>query len=251
MLRPNALPPLALALAVLLPGCSIRQTAVNKIGDALAETGSNFASDEDPELVGEAIPFGLKTMEGLLETSPKHEGLLLAAASGFVQYAYGWVQMEADVVEAKDLARATELRERARKLYLRARNYGMRGLEVDFPGLATALARAPKTALGKTRKEHVPLLYWTAMGWAGAMSLKSRPSPAGPSSSIPAGASAPSTSSSSAGRAPARRSGARWRGPAGTTTPHSRAPGGGAPSPTSRSPRASASRSRTRPSSRR
>ena len=162
----------ALALALLFPGCSVRSLAVNKIGDALAETGSNFASDEDPELVGDAIPFGLKTMEGLLESSPKHEGLLLAASSGFVQYAYGWVQMEADIVEAKDLARATELRERARKLFLRARGYGLRGLEVDFPGLREALALDPKAALAGTKKEHVPLLYWTAMGWAGAMSLK-------------------------------------------------------------------------------
>jgi predicted anti-sigma-YlaC factor YlaD len=174
MRRSNAAPSPAvgLALALLLPGCSLRSLAVNKIGDALAETSSNFASDEDPELVGQAVPFGLKTMEGLLETSPKHEGLLLAAASGFVQYAYGWVQMDGDRVEATDLARATELRERARKLYLRARGYGLRGLEVDFPGLGDALARDPKTALARTKKEHVPLLYWTAMGWAGAMSLK-------------------------------------------------------------------------------
>jgi predicted anti-sigma-YlaC factor YlaD len=160
------------AACFLASGCSVRSLAVNKIGDALAETGQNFASDEDPELVGQAVPFGLKTMEGLLESSPKHEGLLLAASSGFVQYAYGWVQMEADIVEAKDLARATELRERARKLYLRARGYGLRGLEVDFPGLREALARDPKAALARTRKEHVPLLYWTAMGWAGAMALK-------------------------------------------------------------------------------
>jgi len=150
----------------------VRSLAVNKIGDALAETGQNFASDEDPELVGDAIPFGLKTMEGLLESAPRHEGLLLAASSGFVQYAYGWVQMEADIVEARDLARATELRERARKLFLRARGYGLRGLEVDFPGLREALARDTKAALAGTKKEHVHLLYWTAMGWAGAMALK-------------------------------------------------------------------------------
>jgi predicted anti-sigma-YlaC factor YlaD len=165
-------PFLLVAIAVLLPACSLKTTAVNKIGDALAETGSSFASDEDPELVGGAIPFGLKTMEGLLETSPRHRGLLLAASSGFVQYAYGWVQLEGDVTESRDLARATELRERARKLYLRAKRYGMRGLEVDFPGLEAALARDKQAALAKTRREHVPLLYWTAMGWAGAMSLK-------------------------------------------------------------------------------
>jgi len=160
------------AACFLVSGCSVRSLAVNKIGDALAETGSNFASDEDPELVGDAIPFGLKTMEGLLETAPRHKGLLLGAASGFVQYSYGWVQTEGDMAEAKDLARATELRERARKLYLRARGYGLRGLEVDFAGLREALARDPRAALARARREHVPLLYWTAMAWAGAMSLK-------------------------------------------------------------------------------
>ena len=146
--------------------------AINKVGDALADTGTNFASDDDPELVGQAVPFGLKTMEGLLQSAPRHKGLLLAASSGFVQYAYGWVQLEGDMVEARDLARATELRARARKLYLRARDYGLRGLEVDFPGLRDALGRDPKAALARTRREHVPLLYWSAMGWAGAMALK-------------------------------------------------------------------------------
>jgi len=171
-LRPSCRLALAATLVVCLGGCSIRRTAVNKVGDALANTGSNFAADDDPELIGQAIPFGLKTMEGLLEESPRHAGLLLAASSGFVQYAYGWVQMEADVVEAKDLARATELRGRAQKLYLRARDYGLRGLELDTPGIATALRSDPKAAIGGTKRKHVPLLYWTAVAWAGALSLK-------------------------------------------------------------------------------
>src|SRR5512147_2001405 len=78
-----------------LAACSIRKTAVNKLGDALAEGTSVFATDDDPELVREAVPFGLKTMEGLLEQSPRHRGLLFATASGFTQYAFGFVQQEA------------------------------------------------------------------------------------------------------------------------------------------------------------
>jgi predicted anti-sigma-YlaC factor YlaD len=163
---------LAALVALALPACSIQKLAVNKVADALSSTGSSFATDDDPDLVGEAVPFGLKTMESLLGETPRHEGLLLATASGFVQYAYGWVQMPADVVEAQDLARATHLRERARRLFLRGRDYGLRGLEVDFPGMREALARDTGAALARTRREHVPLLYWTAMGWAGAMSLK-------------------------------------------------------------------------------
>ena len=111
-------------------------------------------------------------MEGLLEEAPRHPGLLLACASGFVQYAYGWVQMEADEVEPKDLARATALRARAQKLYLRAREYGLRGLELEAPKLRDELRRDPKAALAGMKAKQVPLLYWTATAWAGALALK-------------------------------------------------------------------------------
>ena len=166
------LTPFAFVLAAALPGCSLRSMAVNSLGNALARGGSNFASDDDPDLVGEAIPFGLKTMEGLLQEAPRHRGLLLATASGFTQYAYGWVQLEADLGEAQDLAKATAMRDRARRLYLRALDYGLRGLEVDFPGLREHLRRDPEAALARMKKEHVPLLYWTAAAWGAAIALK-------------------------------------------------------------------------------
>lgn len=162
----------AIVLAVALPGCSIRSMAINALGNALAEGGSSFASDDDPDLVGDAIPFGLKTMESLLGEAPRHEGLLLAAASGFTQYAYGWVELEADFVEARDLAEATALRERAGRLYLRALDYGFRGLEVDLPGFRERLRRDPEAALARAKKEHVPLLYWTAASWGAAIALR-------------------------------------------------------------------------------
>jgi predicted anti-sigma-YlaC factor YlaD len=162
----------ALVLAAVLPGCSLRSIAVNSLGNALAKGGSNFASDDDPDLVGQAIPFGLKTMEGLLLEAPRHRGLLLATASGFTQYAYGWVQLEADLGEAQDLTKATAMRDRARRLYVRALDYGLRGLEVDFPGLRERLRRDPEAALARMKKKHVPLLYWTAAAWGAAIALK-------------------------------------------------------------------------------
>jgi hypothetical protein len=171
-LRPSWRVALAATLAVLLGGCSIRKTAVNKFGNALAESSANFAGDDDLELIGDAIPFGLKTMEGLLEEAPRHRGLLLACTSGFVQYAFGWVQMEADIVEAKDFQRATELRARAQKLYLRAREYGLRGLELDAPTLRSDLQRDPRAALARMKTKDVPQLYFTTLAWAGAISLK-------------------------------------------------------------------------------
>ena len=161
----------ALLAFALLPACSVKHIAINALGNALAEGGSSYARDDDPDLVWEAVPFGLKTVEGLLDEAPRHKGLLFAAASGFVQYGYGRVQQEADFVEARDLARATELRTRARRLYLRALRYGWRGLEVDFPGLREQLRAEGAPALRRTRKEHVPLLYFTGLAWFAAISV--------------------------------------------------------------------------------
>jgi predicted anti-sigma-YlaC factor YlaD len=161
----------ALLGLALLPACSVKGLAINALGNALAQGGSSYAREDDPELAWEAVPFGLKTVEGLLEEAPRHKGLLFAAASGFVQYGYGRVQQEADFIEATDLARATELRTRARRLYLRSLGYGFRGLEVDFPGLRDRLRKEGAGALSRTRKEHVPLLYFTGLAWFAAISV--------------------------------------------------------------------------------
>jgi predicted anti-sigma-YlaC factor YlaD len=158
-------------LAVMGSGCSIRRMAVNNVGDALAGGGATFASDDDPELVKAAVPFSLKLTESLLNESPRHEGLLLAAASGFTQYSYAFVQQDADEMEDKDLAAAEEMRGCARRLYLRARNYGLRGLGVRHKGFEKGLRADPKQAARAATLKDVPLLYWTAVAWAGAVSL--------------------------------------------------------------------------------
>lgn len=161
---------LVLAMA-LLSGCSIKKLAINKLGDALSGSGTAFASDDDPELVKAAVPFSLKLIESLLAESPRHEGLLLAACSGFTQYSYAFVNQDADELEDSDLAAATKMRARARRLYLRARGYGLRGLEVRHSGFEQRLRKEPKTAVKVATVDDVPLLFWTAAAWGSAISL--------------------------------------------------------------------------------
>jgi predicted anti-sigma-YlaC factor YlaD len=153
------------------PGCSIKRMAVNKVGDILASGGSTFTGDEDPDLVAAAIPFGLKLYESLLAESPRHPGLLLAASSGFTEYSYAFVDSRIDEAREESLERAEALRDRARKLYLRANAYGMRGLDARYPGFAKALDDDAATALKRVRKRDVPLLYWTAASRGLAISL--------------------------------------------------------------------------------
>ncbi len=80
--------------------------AINKLGDSLANSGTTFASDNDPEFAGQAVPFSLKLIEGLLAESPKHRGLLFAAASGFTQYSYVYVQQPSEEIESADVEKS-------------------------------------------------------------------------------------------------------------------------------------------------
>ena len=152
-------------------GCSVKKFAVNKLGNALAGSGTTYASDNDPELIEGALPFSLKLIESLLAESPRHRGLLFAASSGFTQYAYAFVQQKADEMEDEDFARAEELRARTRRLLLRARDYGLRGLETKRRNFGETLRADAKAAVGATKKKDVPLLYWTAASWGAAISL--------------------------------------------------------------------------------
>lgn len=162
--------PIAL-FALLLGACSVERFAVSKLGDALSEGSSSWMKDDDPELVREAVPFSLKLVESLLEKDPKHDGLLFTAASGFTQYAWGFVKQDAEKLEELDLARSRALAERARKLFRRGRDYGLRGLDARHPGFREALLEDPATAVADATREDVPFLYWTAAAWGLELSL--------------------------------------------------------------------------------
>ena len=168
----TALWAIAPCVLVSMLGCSLKKVAVNQLGNALAgSSGTTFSSDNDPELIAAAAPFSLKLMESLLAESPQHRGLLLATCSGFTQYAYLAVQEPADELEAHDIAAATTLRKRAGLLYLRARDYGLRGLETRHKGFASALRKNAKAAVMRCDKRDVAFLYWTAAAWGSAISV--------------------------------------------------------------------------------
>lgn len=163
----SRIPLVAILLAVsVFSGCSLKTYAINMVGDALASGDSTFESDEDLELVGDALPFGLKLTETLLSESPNHEGLLLSACRGFVLYSYAYVDYPAEVAMQDDFERARAMRARAGRLYQRALGYCLRGLERAYQGFSIELERDPDAAVLRigTGDEHrdLPLMYWTA-----------------------------------------------------------------------------------------
>jgi predicted anti-sigma-YlaC factor YlaD len=151
--------------------CSLKTMAVKTVANTLSESGTTFTSDEDPELIRDAVPFALKTYESLLETVPKHQGLLLSTCSGFTQYAFAFVQTDGDALEVDDYDAFWQARQRSLKLYLRARGYCLRALELRHSGAEKRLRTDPERALASATTADVPVLYWTAASWGAAISV--------------------------------------------------------------------------------
>lgn len=148
------------ASALVMSCASIKRVAVNQVANALAGSGTSFSSDDDPELVGAALPFSLKLMESLLAESPKNQRLLVATSRAFAQYAYGWV--ESSDTDGGD---ANARHERAKKLYLRSRDYGIRALELSIDNFRVRLASDPHAAMRLAKRRDAEALYWTATAW--------------------------------------------------------------------------------------
>ncbi len=155
--------PLLLLIPLTTGGCSVKGMAMNSLANALSggDGGSNvYLTDNDPILVGEALPFSLKLMETILQETPEHGGLLVAAATGFVSYAEMWVLRPSRYLEATDVYAARRERERAKALFMRARGYAGRALEVRHPGIVPRLLRWPDSASQELQAEDLPAVYW-------------------------------------------------------------------------------------------
>ena len=150
-------------------GC-VRQLLVNSAADLLSQGGSGgaIARDEDPELVAEALPFTLKTMESLLEETPHHQGLLTALSSGFTQYAQGFVLPQS---YDADFREADRIEKRAKRLHLRAHRYGMRALGERHHGFGEALEKKPNQAAQGLSKDDIEAMYWTGASLMAAVAL--------------------------------------------------------------------------------
>ena len=73
----------------------VKRKAVGMVAETLASSGDVFTRDDDLELVGAAIPFGLKLYESLLDSAPTNKDLLIATCSNFTQYGVAYLETDA------------------------------------------------------------------------------------------------------------------------------------------------------------
>lgn len=158
-------------IVILLGGCSLKSRAVDTLAEVLGEAEGVYLSDEDPELIAEALPFNLKTMETLLESNPTHRGLLLTATKSFILYTYAFVEPKARELDYTEFDEAERIRLRAARLYQRAYQYGLSGLAVEHPDIGARLSVSPEEAASELTDEDLPLTVWTAAALGGVIGV--------------------------------------------------------------------------------
>lgn len=149
---------LCCAVLLALPGC-IRTIAITTVGGIVEDGFGAFTEEGDLDLVEKALPANLKLLEVMLKNEPDDTRLLLLLSEGYSSYALGFVE-DTDV-------------ERARVLYKRGRDFGIRALRQN-PVLDKALNGTVddlKSALAGLDNENVPAVFWTAFGWGSYINL--------------------------------------------------------------------------------
>ena len=175
MRRPRPSTSVWLPLAVfplLLTGCSVKKMAMNSVANSLSGGGTGaYLTDDDPILVGEALPFSLKLMETILLETPQHRELLIAAGSGFTLYAHAYVLQparRAEVLGPFPVQAGPGPCKEAIPAGKRLRGEGLgTPCSRNSPGVAR---KDPVAAAAQLKREAVPAMYWYAAASGSAVS---------------------------------------------------------------------------------
>ncbi|MBT3820828.1 MAG: hypothetical protein HOG04_05475, partial [Nitrospinaceae bacterium] len=141
------------ALVLMLGGCSLKEVVVRSSATLLDDLMGALSAESDPDHAREAAATLLVMLEGYIRADPDNPGLRRAAAQAYGSFAFGFLENSEP--------------ERARRLFKRGRDHGMRIL-LPRPGQK----RIPfEVLLEHTGPEDLPLLFWTAYCWSGWINL--------------------------------------------------------------------------------
>ncbi|HVZ33304.1 MAG TPA: TRAP transporter TatT component family protein [Polyangiaceae bacterium] len=159
-------------------GCSINKIAADGTASLMNEAAPALDGLWDYELVGAGMPGTILQLEALWSISPDNELLSLNLAKAYLGYTLGWVEAEYEKAYfASDMDKADRLRQRARLLYLRARNLALRTMRNRDRGIDEALKSTSDQALAQYLAKHykdkddVAPVFWAGMTWGAAINV--------------------------------------------------------------------------------
>ncbi len=148
----------ALLLLAGFPGC-IQQIALSSLG-GIMETGFTVINEEqDLQIADKSIASDLKLLETIIRKDPDNRQYLLLASEGYTSYAQGFVEDQSP--------------DRARILYERGKEYGMRILRQHraFAAAEDSGVAVFRAALAELPADEAPAVFWTAAAWGSAITL--------------------------------------------------------------------------------
>lgn len=142
--------------------CGVVNTVAVQATTEIVDYGLGSVYEEsDLDLAEKAIPANLVLLEALYRAKEKDdEHLALLLTQGYTGYTLGFVE---DVDP-----------QRAKELYLRARNYGLHALKNKSKRFARAVdddAATFKQSLESFSNDDVPLIFWTANAWGNLINV--------------------------------------------------------------------------------
>ncbi len=164
---------LAVMAVMLLLSCSVNRMATRILSKSLTEGSQDvFTSDDDPELIADALPLILKMYEVMLDSDPENDDVSSAAGEGFITYANIYIHTPAGMLDYSEWEKQAGMYDRAKKMYLRGSRYALNSLDLRHRGFSQALYEDRFAEYsGKLGKKDVRDLYWYGMGIMGALSI--------------------------------------------------------------------------------
>ena len=108
-------------------------------------------------------------IEKQVARNPDNPDLLLKAVTELTIYSYAFFMEQADREIVINYNQGRNLYNRAQNIFNRAKDYGLRGIKLQYPEF-DSLMTATKMESFPFKRKDVPFLYWTAAAWGGAIS---------------------------------------------------------------------------------
>lgn len=156
-------------MVILIIGCSPKRLLLKQFDGVFDSIEYVYLTDDDPQLVKEAFPFNLKIIEILLDQDPENREMLLTALSSFTMYSYGFLMEDAERLSLADYKAGKELYDRANKLFKRALQYGLRGIELEYPEFTNWIEKH-EVGSNPFVEEDITYLYWYSAALGGLIS---------------------------------------------------------------------------------
>lgn len=155
----------------MLNACSLSTLAVRNIFDPDASSRDNtdptmLELEEDPALVEAMLPTLMISLEAVHRSYPDNPALAQTVTQLFLLYGTAFVDERADRLELTDVEAARIERQRAHRLYTRARDFMLRSFAERYPDAVTWVRMQPTQFVAALDADESIYLYWLGVAWS-------------------------------------------------------------------------------------